>query len=793
MVAGVTLPGLVVLGLVLAGGLVGLWLARVAWRHGDDVAGARVYALLVGVEGMWCLSYLGILLSTPAVARDWFDPLVTVFAVLAPFLWLLFTVQYTGRDHWVTRRTVALLFVEPAVYYALYVTNPWHHWLFTEPQQPVAWAGLTLLEPNITGPVWVQIAFLYAVTLAGIVLLADYVMRTRNVYRRQTAAILVGSLLTVVGNVIYVSGSSPTRALDVTPLFFLANGVVIAWALFQYDFLSVAPVARDVVVEEMDDPVVVVDGDDTLVNYNPAATRILGVDDDDVGHDVEQCLQGLVAALDAEGAVSLETVDGEAAIYDPRPTALTDQQGIERGRLVVLREVTLLKRREQNLAALQSATRELMQTERTETVVAIVVATAADVLDHQFAGFLAYDEERERLESTTLTPAVARQIPGGEMAYGPGDGMVWDAFESGKMVVEDEIDKDDDVPYADLPLASAVLLPMGEHGLLGVGSMEPRAYSDEEVRFLRILASAAESALDRISREREMREHREALEERNERLENFASIVSHDLRTPLTTATGYLALARQDMADPDGYLERVADSHERMDSLVEDLLALARQGQVVDDPEPVPLEEVALNAWQTAGHVDAEFDLQEFPSEIVADRERVRTLLENLLGNAVEHGSTSSRQSEDAVAHEATGSRPEADDAGGMVTVRVGPVSTAAGDGADEAEGTSGEVETSGGETETASAVDDGATTDTGEAIADGDGAVGFYVEDDGPGIPPGERDEVLEQGYSGDTGTGLGLAIVDRIADAHGWAVTITDGIDGGARFEFTGVEPAD
>jgi signal transduction histidine kinase len=91
------------------------------------------------------------------------------------------------------------------------------------------------------------------------------------------------------------------------------------------------------------------------------------------------------------------------------------------------------------------------------------------------------------------------------------------------------------------------------------------------------------------------------------------------------------------------------------------------------------------------------------------------------------------------------------------------------------------------------SPVGDGTPADAGEAVADGDGTVGFYVEDDGPGIPPEERDEVLEQGYSGDTGTGLGLAIVDRIADAHGWAVTITDGIDGGARFEFTGVEPAD
>ena len=66
----------------------------------------------------------------------------------------------------------------------------------------------------------------------------------------------------------------------------------------------------------------------------------------------------------------------------------------------------------------------------------------------------------------------------------------------------------------------------------------------------------------------------------------------------------------------------------------------------------------------------------------------------------------------------------------------------------------------------------------------------GFYVEDDGPGIPPDARDEIFDLGYStADNGTGLGLSIVKRVADAHGWEMTVTDGADGGARFEITGV----
>ena len=69
----------------------------------------------------------------------------------------------------------------------------------------------------------------------------------------------------------------------------------------------------------------------------------------------------------------------------------------------------------------------------------------------------------------------------------------------------------------------------------------------------------------------------------------------------------------------------------------------------------------------------------------------------------------------------------------------------------------------------------------------------GFFVEDDGLGIPPEQREKVLKAGYSSDEeGTGLGLSIVKTIADAHGWSLSLAEGREGGARFEVTGVDVA-
>ena len=85
-----------------------------------------------------------------------------------------------------------------------------------------------------------------------------------------------------------------------------------------------------------------------------------------------------------------------------------------------------------------------------------------------------------------------------------------------------------------------------------------------------------------------------------------------------------------------------------------------------------------------------------------------------------------------------------------------------------------------------ANAVEHGGETVTVGALEDG-----FYVSDDGPGIPVDERDQVFKFGHStSDSGTGFGLNIVKEIVETHDWKISVTEEETGGARFEITGVE---
>jgi len=143
------------------------------------------------------------------------------------------------------------------------------------------------------------------------------------------------------------------------------------------------------------------------------------------------------------------------------------------------------------------------------------------------------------------------------------------------------------------------------------------------------------------------KQHERRLREQNKRLEEFADIVSHDLRNPLSTAAGWTEVIDRELADDEPEMETlqtgvqgIVESHERMDQLIEVLLTMAREGQTVDGPETVSVEQCATDAWRTAETGDLEL-VVEADRTVEADPARLRQALENLFRNANAHGAAS--------------------------------------------------------------------------------------------------------------------------------------------------------
>lgn len=205
------------------------------------------------------------------------------------------------------------------------------------------------------------------------------------------------------------------------------------------------------------------------------------------------------------------------------------------------------------------------------------------------------------------------------------------------------------------------------------------------------------------------------------RTERVASILSHDLRNPLDVAK-----ARREAAAETGaseHFERLAQAHDRMERIIQDVLTLARGESAISPTETVDVGTVASQAWEMVDTRHARLTVEDGTPELTADRNRLERLFENLFRNTTEHGRDGHGP--------ARGARE--------LAVTVGPL----------------------------------------------DG--GFYVADDGTGLPAVSDEQLFTVGFSStDGGKGLGLAIVDRIASAHGLKVVAGESVSGGARFEF-------
>ena len=506
------------------------------------------------------------------------------------------------------------------------------------------------------------------------------------------------------------------------------------------------PMARTVVGE----------GDErTLAETNDAFAETFG--HDAAGSPYEEVVDAIMPA-------KAERFDHEALITDDEPARLEVRRRTTDGlRSFILHAIPVVqpeesvvysiyadiddhKRVEQTLRRLHATTRDMFGVDSCEESAAVAARAAVDTLEFPSSGVRLYDPEANVLRPTAISEEATAAF-GDRPAFGPGDGRVWEAFESAEPVVVDDLAAvDTAVGYGDL--RSLLVVPLGDRGVMPLGSREPGFFDETDLQLARVLAANVTVALDHAERTEQLRDRDVALQREIDRLEKFAGFVSHDLRNPLNVAAGRTDLARSLTDDSAvlGELDRVEDAHDRMSQLIDDLLALARQGRTVDDIEPVPLDEAAERSWRTVDTGDATLDVSAATSAVEADPERLRTLFENLFTNSVEHGSTGSRaETDDSVEHGSTGSRTES------------------GDG-----------------------VEHGSDRDAAAGLTVSVGSLpdGFYVADDGIGfdIDPAEATEYGRSSRS--NGTGFGLAIVREIAAAHGWELSIRE--DDGARFEF-------
>jgi len=340
--------------LLLTGAAISVVLSISAWRR-RSTPGVAPFAFLTLAVAEWLIGYAFEVMSEALSTKIFWAGLKYLGIVTVPITWLLFAIQYTGRERWLTRRQLILLCIEPTFTILMVLTNKFHGLMWSDIKLQTI--GLFSLRVTTHGAwFWLHTTYSYLLMLIGTILLIRAFIPRRHPYCGQATAVLAGAFVPWIGNVLCLSGLSPFPNLDLTPFAFAATCLAMGWGLYIFGLLDIVPIARSAVFENMSDPVIVLDAQDRVVDLNLAAQGIIGqTSSEAIGQRASKVLSGFGDLFDRhqkDKEAHEEIVlgkDGGHRYFDLHLSSFYDRQGHFTGRVIVLREITERKQAEEAL------------------------------------------------------------------------------------------------------------------------------------------------------------------------------------------------------------------------------------------------------------------------------------------------------------------------------------------------------------------------------------------------------------------------------------------------------------
>ncbi|MEY7852227.1 histidine kinase N-terminal 7TM domain-containing protein [Natrarchaeobius sp. A-rgal3] len=497
-----------------------------------------------------------------------------------------FAMAYAGRK--LRKRQLAIIYAVTGAWIVLTWTNP-AHFLMHEPMQ---FTEVLLPVEAYQNPIyWLYVLYNWGLSGAGIyVFFLEYLdARGSGVYHAQARLVVLAPLIPGATNVLAHYG---VTEINYSVWGFGATGILIAVALYRYRWLDLVPIARDSVIEGMRDGYLVVDDERRIVDRNPAARALLG-DEKIVGQSVTDVLPESRRLL--AGTAQELTITRDETTVDATVSTVRDER--TEGVVLMLRDVTDRRQAEKRFQALIENVSDVVTvvdgdgtvTYASPSVRAVLGYDPSDLIDESLFDLVHADDRSDAINE--FTGLITRSDTEARFVYRV-------RHRDGSWLVFEGIAVD----------------------LLDNGIVDGVVINSRDVT-------------DRIARERE-------LERTNQRLDEFAGVISHDLRTPLGIAQTYAQFAEHSSNEED--FQALHTAHERMETMITNLLTMARTGTTLEEPSPVTIRSVAEDAWSTIWADNATLTCNlEDDWTVLGDRDQLLHVFENLFRNAVEHNDSS--------------------------------------------------------------------------------------------------------------------------------------------------------
>ena len=310
------------------------------------------YGILVAVDSFWAGGSFLMLVAGGTLLAEIGLFIKALFSAVAAFAWLRFVSEYTGDSEWLPGWLWWLGAAESIVWSVLVVSNPGG--LMLEGIE-IGQFGVVTAAVETPG-LGAAVQLLIGASLVGLslFLLGRFFLQTQGIYRYQALIIFAIGAIVLVSTTLFISDYQPHPLIDPTPILFNLQAVGVGWALYRYDFLRVAPVIVTRFFREMDDPVLLINGDRVVADYNAAADALVDDLRTQVSIDAieDPAFSEMLTAAVTDGGTATEFIadtDSRRRIYDIEVTRVTDQFDTTQGYMIVLRDITDRKQRERQL------------------------------------------------------------------------------------------------------------------------------------------------------------------------------------------------------------------------------------------------------------------------------------------------------------------------------------------------------------------------------------------------------------------------------------------------------------
>lgn len=236
----------------------------------------RTFVYLLMAISSWSFFFAVELILSDYSAMLFLRMVQYIAVILIPPLWLMFSYQFAFHNRSFFFKELLIVFSVPTLSIIMMLSDRFHHLFFSDILVNDI-HGLTFIFPQWGFFFWVHAFFSYTAMFTGVILTVSLIFKIRHIHLKQTAIVLLGVLLPLLGNLWVVFGDIPDYFLgyDFTPVLFTFTGIFFTVALKHYKFLSFFPVARDVVFKNINNPIIMFDFNNLIVDYNTTGAELI--------------------------------------------------------------------------------------------------------------------------------------------------------------------------------------------------------------------------------------------------------------------------------------------------------------------------------------------------------------------------------------------------------------------------------------------------------------------------------------------------------------------------------------